>query len=129
MNGLDLDLVDVTSLLKPGQSRIDLRATSEEDVFFIGALVTSISTSLAGLSVDKTWQNATLPGETRVRPGDAIAFTKQGRRTDSVFGELVVPVLSKFSTFQPNTISGAFSGEIRLGYLHKNGKKIPSKSG
>lgn len=37
--------------------------------------------------------------------------------------------LSKFSTFQPNTISGAFSGEIRLGYLHKNGKKIPIKGG
>lgn len=37
--------------------------------------------------------------------------------------------LSKFSTFQPNTISGAFSGEIRLGYLHKNGRRIPVKGG
>lgn len=37
--------------------------------------------------------------------------------------------LSKFSTFQPNAISGAFSGEIRLGYFYKNGKKIPIKGG
>jgi PmbA protein len=37
--------------------------------------------------------------------------------------------LSKFSTFQPNSISGAFSGEIRLGYLHKGSKKIPVKGG
>lgn len=37
--------------------------------------------------------------------------------------------LTKFSTFQPNTISGAFSGEIRLGYLHKNGRRIPIKGG
>lgn len=37
--------------------------------------------------------------------------------------------LTKFSTFQPNTISGAFSGEIRLGYLHRNGKRIPVKGG
>lgn len=37
--------------------------------------------------------------------------------------------LTKFSTFQPNTISGAFSGEIRLGYLHKNGRRIPVKGG
>lgn len=37
--------------------------------------------------------------------------------------------LIKFSTFQPNTISGAFSGEIRLGYLHKNGRRIPVKGG
>jgi predicted Zn-dependent protease len=34
-----------------------------------------------------------------------------------------------FRRFNPNTISGAFSGEIRLGYLHKNGKKIPIKGG
>ena len=40
----------------------------------------------------------------------------------------VIEVL-KFSTFQPNGISGAFSGEIRLGYLHRNGKKIPIKGG
>jgi PmbA protein len=37
--------------------------------------------------------------------------------------------LTKFSTFQPNTISGAFSGEIRLGYLYRAGKKIPIKGG
>lgn len=47
---------------------------------------------------------------------------------DDFLGEGVLE-LSKFSTFQPNTISGAFSGEIRLGYLHKNGKKIPIKGG
>jgi PmbA protein len=37
--------------------------------------------------------------------------------------------LLKFSTFIPNGITGSFSGEIRLGYLHKNGKKIPIRGG
>ncbi len=37
--------------------------------------------------------------------------------------------LHQFSTFTPNGITGAFSGEIRLGYLHKNGKKIPIRGG
>lgn len=35
----------------------------------------------------------------------------------------------RLSTFQPNPISGDFSGEIRFAYLHKNGKKIPIKGG
>ena len=37
--------------------------------------------------------------------------------------------LLRFSTFHPNLITGAFSGEIRLGYWHKKGKKIPIKGG
>ncbi len=34
-----------------------------------------------------------------------------------------------FSSFVPNFVSGDFSAEIRLGYLHKDGKKIPLKGG
>ena len=37
--------------------------------------------------------------------------------------------LLRFSTFHPNPITGAFSGEIRLGYWHKGGQKIPIKGG
>lgn len=34
-----------------------------------------------------------------------------------------------FSSFVPNALSGDFAAEIRLGYLHKDGKKIPFKGG
>lgn len=37
--------------------------------------------------------------------------------------------LLRFSTFEPNPITGAFSGEIRTGYFLKNGQKIPIKGG
>ncbi len=37
--------------------------------------------------------------------------------------------LLRFSTFEPNPITGAFSGEIRTGYFLKNGKEIPIKGG
>jgi PmbA protein len=37
--------------------------------------------------------------------------------------------LLRFSTLTPNTISGALSGEIRTGYLHVGGKRIPIKGG
>lgn len=57
---------------------------------------------------------------TRVAPGKTAAadFISDG-----------VIELRKFSTFQPNTITGAFSGEIRLGYLHRRGQKIPLRGG
>ena len=35
----------------------------------------------------------------------------------------------RFSTFEPNPITGAFSGEIRTGYFLKKGQKIPIKGG
>ena len=37
--------------------------------------------------------------------------------------------LLRFSTFEPNPITGAFSGEIRTGYFLKDGKTIPIKGG
>jgi uncharacterized repeat protein (TIGR01451 family) len=44
MAGLDLDVIDVTSRLKAGQTSVDLQATSSLDVYYLGAFVTSIST-------------------------------------------------------------------------------------
>jgi PmbA protein len=37
--------------------------------------------------------------------------------------------LLRFSTFEPNPITGAFSGEIRSGYFHQHGKKTAIKGG
>jgi PmbA protein len=37
--------------------------------------------------------------------------------------------LLRFSTFDPNSITGTFSGEIRTGYFIKGGKSIPIKGG
>lgn len=38
-------------------------------------------------------------------------------------------ILSRFSTFSPNPVTGAFSGEIRNGYFFKDGKKQFVKGG
>jgi PmbA protein len=37
--------------------------------------------------------------------------------------------LLRFSTFEPNPITGAFSGEIRTGYRVEKGRRIPVKGG
>jgi len=43
MAGMDLDVVDVTSRVRGGQTTVDLQAASNIDIFFLGAFVTSIS--------------------------------------------------------------------------------------
>lgn len=37
--------------------------------------------------------------------------------------------LLRFSQLMPNAVSGAFSGEVRTGYVHDNGKRTPIKGG
>ena len=54
---------------------------------------------------------------------------KAGKTRYKDFIQKGVFELLRFSTFQPDGITGAFSGEIRLGYWHKNGQKIPIKGG
>jgi len=38
-------------------------------------------------------------------------------------------LLLRFSTFEPNTVTGNFSGEIRTGYLIEGGRRVPIKGG
>ena len=38
-------------------------------------------------------------------------------------------IFSRFSAFEPNSITGAFSGEVRNGLFYKDGKFIPVKGG
>ena len=40
MAGIDLDVMDVTSRVTPGQTSVALRATSTQDVFYLGAFIT-----------------------------------------------------------------------------------------
>ncbi|HVW30239.1 MAG TPA: isopeptide-forming domain-containing fimbrial protein [Polyangiaceae bacterium] len=44
MAGLDLDVVDVTARMSAGQTSVDMQATTTNDIYFLGAFVTSIST-------------------------------------------------------------------------------------
>jgi uncharacterized repeat protein (TIGR01451 family)/MYXO-CTERM domain-containing protein len=44
MSGLDLDIIDVTSLVAAGQTSATIQATSSGDTYMIGAFATSIST-------------------------------------------------------------------------------------
>src|SRR5512133_1829422 len=43
MAGVDLDVVDITAKLLPGQTQAQVQATSDEDEYYLGAFVTSIT--------------------------------------------------------------------------------------
>ncbi len=58
-------------------------------------------------------------GAIRLAPGKECA--------DALLSDGVIEVVA-FSSFSPNTMSGDFSAEIRLGYLHQDGKRIPIRA-
>ena len=71
MVGLDLDIVDVSSLVKPGDTTAQLAVRSlADDVVFIGALATSINSNKPIIETILSSQPAG-----KARPGDPIEFT------------------------------------------------------
>jgi uncharacterized repeat protein (TIGR01451 family)/MYXO-CTERM domain-containing protein len=68
MGGYDLDVVDITDRVTPGQTSADIEATSSQDLYLLGAFVTSISTYKPDLStslkeVEDADGGALLPGD------------------------------------------------------------------
>src|SRR5919197_1481707 len=73
MSGIDMDVVDVTSLVSPGATSATTTADSIQDVYLIGALVTSIST-LKPLFTSTSKSLVDLNGGS-VLLGDALVYT------------------------------------------------------
>lgn len=86
MVGLDLDIVDVSSLVKPGDTSAQLAVRSlADDVVFIGALATSINSNKPIIETILSSQPAG-----KARPGDPIEFTSTTRNIGSDVGNNVV---------------------------------------
>ena len=115
--------------------------TIQSDPFFMGGMasgfVDDLGFPMKPLMVieDGILKNFTINGKLSSLLKDdltsAMSFVKikEGVHSYESFIQNGVIELLRFSTFHPNTITGAFSGEIRFGYLHKDGKKIPLKGG
>ncbi len=67
----------------------------------------------------------------KIKPTGALCSIQVGKGTKKLKELRTEPTyeIVSFSSFVPNFVSGDFSAEIRLGYLHKDGKKIPLKGG
>ncbi len=74
LTGIDLDVVNITDQVKSGDTSATFTASTVDDTYWIGALVTSISTFAPDLSTSaKTFRN--LSGGATLRPGDEIEYT------------------------------------------------------
>lgn len=111
--GIDLDVVDVTARLSAGQTFAPLQASTVGDVFHLGAMVTSISTTRPMFgSLSKTVVDLN-GGE--VQPGDVLEYSVQATNegSDTAVGVVLTDVLPTGMTYVPGTLrisAGANSG-------------------
>ena len=114
MSGFDLDVVDVSGLLSPGQTSATIEATSSVDVYLLGAFITSISTLQPSFETSqKTVEDVN--GDT-VMMGDILEFTIDVVNTgnDDAVGVVLTDTLVDGITFIPGSIrieSGANAGD------------------
>ena len=74
MSGIDLDVVDLSMRVMPGQTSATLNATTTLDTYLLAAWVTSISTLKPNFSTTQKTATPEGPGMSSVRPGDEIDY-------------------------------------------------------
>ena len=86
MAGYDLDTVDVTELLNPGDTSATVGADSTLDIFFLGGFVTSVTNLAPYFAVTKSFVD--LDGGA-VLPGDVLEFTISAQNVGNDIGSNV----------------------------------------
>lgn len=107
MNGFDLDVINVTSLLSPGDKTAKIKASSTQDVYYLGAFITSIST-LSPVFKDtvKSYTNLTST-DGKNRRGDTIQYSIGkivNTGSDAAVETKLVDELPNFVTYKPGTL-------------------------
>lgn len=104
MAGMDMDVVDVSSLVAPGDTSATVSALSEADTYLLGAFVTSISTYQPNFETSgKTLTDVN--GGTIV-PGDVLVYTVTGVNTgnDRAVNTIMTDPLPVGVTYVPGSI-------------------------
>lgn len=102
----DLDLIDVTSQLKAGDTSAQISATTSGDVYYLGGLFTSISTLMPVFDeTTKTYVNLSRSDGTIV-PGDLIEYTitTKNSGTDSGSNVILRDPLPSTLIYEPGSI-------------------------
>ncbi|WP_437936963.1 DUF11 domain-containing protein [Sorangium sp. So ce341] len=105
MSGVDIDIVDVSSKLTPGDDRATLVATSTDELYFLAGWVTSISNF--GPDFSKSTKVATDVGGLPTYRGDAIEYriTATNTGNDDAVGAVLTDELPPGVTFVPGSLS------------------------
>lgn len=100
MSGLDLDQIDVSSMLNPNDTQATVQANSVDDVYFVGGLFTAIR------SRKPVIETTLIADPSSVRPGDTVTFTSTTRNVGEEEGTDIVirHPLPEGLTFVPGSV-------------------------
>ncbi|WP_438016559.1 DUF11 domain-containing protein [Sorangium sp. So ce315] len=104
MSGVDIDIVDVSAKLRPGNDRATLVATSSQELYFLAGWVTSISNF--GPDFSKSTKVATDIGGLPTYRGDTIEYriTATNSGNDDAVGVVLTDALPAGVTFVPGSL-------------------------
>lgn len=75
MSGMDMDVMDITSMLMPGATSATVDVGSTQDEYFLAGLVTSIPTTLERPDFATSTKTARDVNDAPLFPGDTIEYT------------------------------------------------------
>jgi len=115
LSGLDLDVVDVTSILQPNDTQATILATTSQDTFLLGGFITSISTFKPDFT-GSTKSVRDISGEA-VLPGDVLEYTivATNQGNDGSVNTVLTDILPAGVTFVPGSLviaAGANAGPM-----------------
>lgn len=127
MNEMDIDIFDVTSLVKSGDKSATISATTASDTYFLASFVTAVTTVKPVFTeTNKTAANLTHPsGDTQ--PGDTVEYTLTTKNTgsDTGIGVVLTDTLPAGVTYVANSLSittGANTGNLTDAALDDQGE-------
>ncbi len=115
MSGIDLDIIDVTPYLAPGQTSASASATSSGDVYYLATFVTSINTLRPDLG--DAAKTVTDVNGGAVLPGDILQYTISVSNSGSEAATLTVlndplPVGVTYLADSLQILTGANAGPV-----------------
>jgi len=101
MASVDLDVVNIASLLTPSATSANLTVRVTSDVVYLGVLATSITSKKPILETTLTY-----PQGSSMRPGDVLEFTSTTRNIgdDTGTGVVITHVLPPSLTYVPGSV-------------------------
>jgi uncharacterized repeat protein (TIGR01451 family) len=106
MTGVDMDVLDVTTAMTPGETTASFQATSTGDFYVLGVFATAIST-LKPVFTDTTKTFVDLTRSGAILPGDTIQYTitTQNTGTDTAINVVLTDALPSSVAFVPGSIA------------------------
>ncbi len=101
MASVDMDVVDVSSMLSPGATSANLALRVTSDVVYLGVLATSIVSKKPILETTLTY-----PPGSSARPGDILEFTSSTRNIgdDTAVGTVITHTLPNGLVYVPGSV-------------------------